>query len=184
MRFYFVILLLLSVNACATSPSDPVTSNAELKLCKTRVSNAPRTDNAGYIVNYNPFIEVRGITLARSPVSGCLSSGFGPRRGGAGRLHKGIDLYTGEPRVIIAAATGDVIEVGNQRGFGRTILIRHRNGVMTRYAHLSSYAPHIREGMRVKAGTLLGRTGKSGNATAVHLHYEILVKGKAINPLK
>ncbi len=177
------LLAVTGLAACATSPPPTQQGAARLKLCDTRVSNAPQTNRSGYVIEYAPYKQVRGVSVARAPVAACLSSGFGPRRGGAGRLHKGIDLFTGEPRAIIAAAPGRIIEVGRQRGFGRTVLIRHRNGVTTRYAHLSSFAPDVREGARVAAGAVIGQTGQSGNATAIHLHYEILVDGKAVNPL-
>lgn len=114
---------------------------------------------------------------------GCLSSGFGPRRGGAGSLHKGIDIYTADERPIIAAASGRIDFVGVQRAFGRTIVITHKKGVATRYAHLSSFSKNIKAGSRITAGDIIGQTGKSGNASAVHLHYEILIDGKPVNPL-
>ncbi len=63
------------------------------------------------------------------------------------------------------------------------VLIRHEGGVKTRYGHLSSYARGLNAGTRVRRGDLIGHTGDSGNATAVHLHYEILINGKRRNPL-
>ncbi|MEL7487718.1 MAG: M23 family metallopeptidase [Pseudomonadota bacterium] len=170
---------------CATAPPPTSTGySSSLSLCKTRVSNAPQVDRRGRIANFQATTRVRGVVLARAPVDGCLSSGFGRRFGGAGSIHKGIDLYTGQARDIIAAGPGRVVQIGRQSGFGRTILIEHRNGVATRYAHLSSYAPRLKSGDRVAAGTVIGRTGASGNATGVHLHYEILVNGRAIDPLR
>lgn len=69
------------------------------------------------------------------------------------------------------------------RGYGRTITIRHNDRVKTRYAHLSAYEQGLRPGDRIATGTLIGYTGDSGNATAIHLHYEIIVGGQARNPL-
>ena len=181
-------LAMLFAAACATQPNDRAQSakgfSTSLKLCDMRVSNAPSTDRAGRVARFDPFIVVRGVSLARAPVTGCLSSGFGKRRGGAGSLHKGIDLYTGGARPIYAAGDGRIVQLGSQRGFGRTVLIRHRNGVETRYAHLSDFASGLKIGSKISAGSVIGRTGSTGNATGVHLHYEILVSGKAINPLQ
>lgn len=172
--------------ACATAPSGTPpegTFPRMLSLCNGDVSNAPDVDRRGRIEDFTTFVDVRGITLAVSPVSGCLSSGFGPREGGAGKFHAGIDIATGTPRPIRAAAGGVVEQADEDRAFGNMIVIRHRRGVATRYAHLSDYASGIRRGARVAAGEVIGVTGKTGNATGIHLHYEILVDGKALNPL-
>ena len=74
--------------------------------------------------------------------------------------------------------------ITDQRGYGLVIEIAHANGVITRYAHLSSVAPELREGERVSAGQPIARTGRTGNATAVHLHYEILVDGRPLDPVR
>jgi len=184
-RRILTLSLAALLTGCATTGPTGTTNYADsLKLCsKTSISNAPSADRSGRIFSYAPIKNVRGVNVIRAPVQACLSSGFGPRRGGASSLHKGIDLYTGEPRAVLAAASGRIIAVGKQRGFGKTVLIRHRNDVTTLYAHLSSFAPGVREGSKVAVGQTIGRTGKTGNATAVHLHYEISVDGVQINPL-
>lgn len=156
----------------------------ELRLCPgMRVSNAPPASANGEIANYSPITVVRGLMLARAPVDACLSSAFGPRSTGAGSFHDGLDLYTGTPRPALAGGDGRIASIREQRGYGLVIVISHGDGVMTRYAHLSSAAPGLRPGDRVHAGDEIGRTGKSGNATAVHLHYEILIDGRAVDPL-
>lgn len=149
-----------------------------------RVSNAPPVGSQGEIIAYSPLTVIRGVMLARAPVDACLSSAFGPRSAGAGPFHGGLDLYTGSPRPVLAAGDGRVESILQQRGYGLVILIDHRNGVSTRYAHLSAIAPDIRPGAHVLAGEEIARTGRTGNATAVHLHYEILVNGRAVDPLK
>ncbi|MBB5520010.1 M23 family metallopeptidase [Amphiplicatus metriothermophilus] len=170
---------------CATAPRPAGGDFPQtLRLCPGGgIANAPPAHGDGRVRDFDPMIVARGVMLARAPVEGCLSSGYGPRRGGAGAFHKGVDLYTGRPRPVLAAGDGIVAEAGKRRGFGDTILIRHRNGVETRYAHLSGFAPGMRRGARVRAGDVIGRTGRTGNATAVHLHYEVLIDGKALNPL-
>jgi len=147
------------------------------------VSNAPQTASNGHIIGYQAFTTVSGASLARAPVRACLSSGFGPRRGGAGRHHNGVDLFTRTTAKIFAGGSGVVETVDTLNGYGRTILIRHNAHVKTRYAHLSAYASGLGRGDKVRQGDLIGYTGKSGNATAVHLHYEILVDGRPRNPI-
>ncbi len=174
----------MTLASCASAPSPAGGAGAGLALCSARVTNAPAVGAGGRVRDFTTHLSVRGVAVARTPVSGCLSSGFGPRRGGAGSTHKGIDIFTREPRPVFAAADGRVIEAGRQNGFGRIVIIRHRNDVTTWYAHLSSLAPGIREGARVRAGEVIARTGRTGNATAIHLHYEIRAGGRALNPLQ
>lgn len=135
------------------------------------------------MVGFAPLTRVSGAILARAPVGGCVSSGFGQRRGGAGRIHKGVDLYTRTPAPVYAGGDGVVSEIGVQNGYGKVVVIRHNNRVSTRYAHLSAFAPGLRRGARVRMGERIGTTGRTGNATAVHLHYEIRVGGAPKNPL-
>ncbi len=143
----------------------------------------PKSDGNGRIVGFTPYAMISGVRLARAPVNGCLSSAFGVRVGGAGIVHDGIDLYTGEPRAVAAAGAGRVAWIKEMRGYGLTVEIAHGDGVSTRYAHLSSAAPDLRPDMRVAPGEIIARTGRSGNATAIHLHYEIRLEGQPQDPL-
>lgn len=183
-RVTAIFVVFLALAACATAPA--VRGGvASLSVCSGSVSNAPAVDGRGRVIGFQPFANVRNVSLARAPVAACISSGYGPRRGagGAGPYHNGVDLYTREPAPVAAAGEGVVSFAGRQSGYGNVVLIRHRNGVETRYAHLSSFAPHIRTGRRVSQGEIIGRTGRTGNATAVHLHYEVLIDGRSRNPL-
>ncbi|MGF1543373.1 MAG: M23 family metallopeptidase [Parvularculaceae bacterium] len=142
------------------------------------MANAPPADRNGRL-DLASHISVRGVALSRTPSQACLSSGFGPRR--RGRRHEGVALYTGRPAPVAAAAAGEVSFVGRLRGYGLTVDVRHGRGVVTRYAHLSRVG--VDPGARLKSGARIGLTGSTGNATAVHLHYEIRVDGRPINPL-
>ncbi len=178
----------LCVAACASAPAPDAAFGEGLRVCPGHVSNAPRTDAARRVAGYAPVTRVSGIVLARAPTDGCVSSGFGPRRprkagGGAGPFHYGLDIYTGAPRPVYAAGDGVVEAARSLRGYGRMVLIRHNDRVKTRYAHLSAYERGLAPGDRVRRGQPIGRTGDSGNATAVHLHYEIIVGGRARDPL-
>lgn len=147
---------------------------AELRLCQgARVSNAPPTDGARLVKGYSRLVLVNGrVPLVTAPAPDvCLSSSFGPR---FGRLHAGIDLQARPATRVFAGGSGVVREVEYARGYGRYILIDHGAGVFTRYAHLNSVKPSIAPGTRVWFGKPIGVMGRSGNATGIHLHYEIL----------
>lgn len=179
-------LMFLALAACATAPTPQgnlTNFNQSMRVCPGHVSNAPGMDSRRQIADYSAFTQVSGVTLARAPTNGCVSSGYGPRRGGAGSFHHGLDIFTNAPTPIYASGDGVVEEVKSARGYGRMVLIRHSTRVKTRYAHLSSYEQGLRPGDRVRKGMLIGYTGDTGNATAVHLHYEILVNDRARDPL-
>lgn len=188
MRLAIAFLGAVALAACATAPAPSAGapySKHDLQVCPgMRVSNAPPVGSRGEITAYSPLTVIRGVMLARAPVDACLSSAYGPRSGGAGSFHDGLDLYTGSPRPVLAGGDGRIASILQQRGYGLVIEIDHRNGVSTRYAHLSAIAPGLRTGARVAGGEEIARTGRTGNATAVHLHYEILVDGRPVNPLK
>lgn len=182
------VLLVMLAGACATAPPSraPATySMHALAVCRgMNVTNAPAAAADGRIADYSPMTVLRGVMIARAPVAACLSSGYGPRSGGAGSVHEGVDLYTGAPRAVLAGGDGSVLSVGDLRGYGLTLALDHGAGVVTRYAHLSSVSAGFRGGQRVRAGDVIAMTGESGNATAVHLHYEIRIDGRAVDPLK
>lgn len=112
------------------------------------------------------------------PVSGPITSGFGPRWG---RMHEGIDIAGSSGTPIGAAATGTVISAGWSGGYGQLVVLDHGGGLSTAYAHLSSIA--VTTGQTVPQGSSVGGMGTTGNSTGVHLHFEVRVNGAATNPL-
>ncbi len=126
--------------------------------------------------------------LVRKPLSGGqLRSGFGMRRHpilGYSRLHSGVDWSdrTGTP--IYAAGNGVIKKAAWTSGYGRRIEIQHANGYVTTYSHQSSFAKGIREGVRVRQGQLIGYIGSTGLSTGAHLHYEVLVNGRFVDPMR
>lgn len=150
----------------------PYLPDAFLTVCNMSVSNRPDVDPRGYVKDYSPLIVVDGIVLASAPTNNaCISSGFGPR---AGRLHKGLDLQSKPASMVFSGGPGVIREVGTASGFGKFVVIDHGSGVFTRYAHLASIDPAIQEGRAIGFGQPLGPMGRTGNATAIHLHYEVL----------
>jgi murein DD-endopeptidase MepM/ murein hydrolase activator NlpD len=124
--------------------------------------------------------------LMKTPVEGArLSSRFGRRKHpilGYTRLHKGLDFAAPRGTPIMAAGNG-TIEMATRNGsFGNYIRIRHGNSYKTAYAHLKSYARGIKKGHKVKQGQIIGYIGTTGRSTGPHLHYEVLLSGKQINP--
>lgn len=181
-----IISSLLMASCASNAPASKKHNGAILTLCKgSKTSNAPTQNSNGRIKNYEPIQTINRVQVITNPVVGqsCLSSGFGRRKGGAGSHHKGIDIATRTPSPILAAADGKITFIGREQNFGRYIEILHANKVSTRYAHLSEFSKTLKKGASIKAGTIIGKTGKSGNATGIHLHYEILIKGKQRNPL-
>lgn len=112
------------------------------------------------------------------PGSFRYTSGFGSRWG---RLHAGTDMAGPVGTPIYATADGVVTHADWQSGYGRLIKVQHEFGLETRYAHLSRI--RVKKGQRVSRGDLIGDMGNSGRSTGPHLHYEVRVGGKAVNPM-
>ena len=106
------------------------------------------------------------------PTSGAYTSGFGYRWGA---LHGGIDLANSIGTPILAASDGVVIEAGPYAGYGNIVRLRHSDGTVTLYGHLSSSSVDI--GQRVWAGDQIAKMGNTGNSTGPHLHFEVLLNG-------
>ena len=98
------------------------------------------------------------------------------------RAHEGIDIAAPMGTPILAAADGIVTDVGRQTGYGNIVTVDHGYGLVTRYAHASRIIAHV--GQRVRRGDEIALVGNTGIATAPHLHYEVLVNGKQVDPLK
>lgn len=123
------------------------------------------------------FLAPAELKLTR-PVAGAVTSGFGPR---GGRLHAGIDIPGKPGTPILAAAAGKVVRAEWGSGYGKLVVIDHGNGIRTAYAHLSSFA--VERGQLVAAGTTVGGMGTTGRSSAVHLHFELRIRGRAVNPV-
>jgi murein DD-endopeptidase MepM/ murein hydrolase activator NlpD len=124
------------------------------------------------------------LTPTLAPAVGVLTAGFGLRSDpftGRPDFHAGIDISAPTGGRILAPANGTVVRVGWEKGYGRIIEIAHGFGIRTLYAHLE--APRVAEGQRVRRGDLVGLVGSTGRSTGPHLHYEVQVGGKPVNPL-
>ena len=136
------------------------------------------------------FYDASGKTAKRklraTPVNGArLSSGFGKRRHpvlGYVKNHKGVDFAAPRGTPILAAGSGTVERANRYGSFGNYIRIRHTDGYKTAYAHLSKFANGVRAGTYVRQDQVIGYVGTTGRSTGPHLHYEVHLHGKAINP--
>jgi murein DD-endopeptidase MepM/ murein hydrolase activator NlpD len=112
-----------------------------------------------------------------------ISSNFGYRRDPFNRraaMHNGIDFKGPYGSPIYAAAMGEVTFAGWKGGYGRTVEVTHTNGIVTRYAHLARIT--VKKGQSIDAGATLGGLGSSGRSTGPHLHFEVRINGRAVNP--
>jgi murein DD-endopeptidase MepM/ murein hydrolase activator NlpD len=126
--------------------------------------------------------------LLRKPMArGVFRSGFGMRDHPIlrrRRMHNGVDYAAPRGTPIYAAGDGVVKQAGWKAGYGRWVSIRHKNGYVTGYAHQSRIAGGIEPGVTVKQGQVIGFVGSTGFSTGPHLHYEVHVNGRPVNPLK
>ena len=126
--------------------------------------------------------------LVRKPVSnGLMRSGFGARRHpllGYTKMHTGVDWAAPMGTPIYAAGNGTVEKIGWEGGYGKYIRVRHANGYETAYGHMTAYARGMDVGTRVRQGQVIGFVGSTGLSTGAHVHYEILVNGRFVDPMR
>jgi murein DD-endopeptidase MepM/ murein hydrolase activator NlpD len=124
------------------------------------------------------------VLLSEVTAAAPVSSKFGWRQDpltGAPTFHQGVDIAVAYGHDVKAAAQGVVSFAGVQNGYGNTVVIDHEGGRQTRYAHLSQ--EFVRSGDVVSEGQVLGKSGNSGRSTGPHLHFEMLVNGRPVDPV-
>jgi len=126
--------------------------------------------------------------LVRKPVNNAIMrSGFGSRRHpilGYVKMHTGVDWATPYGTPIFASGNGVVESVGWEGGYGKYVKLKHNNGYETAYGHMSAYAKGLAAGKRVRQGQVIGFVGSTGQSTGAHVHYEILVNGRFVDPMR
>jgi len=126
--------------------------------------------------------------LVRKPVNNAIMrSGFGGRRHpilGYVKMHTGVDWATPYGTPIFASGNGMVEKVGLEGGYGKYVRIKHNNGYETAYGHMSAFAKGLEPGKRVRQGQIIGFVGSTGMSTGPHVHYEILVNGRFVDPMR
>lgn len=160
---------------------------AELTLRGTTLKIYRYTPSNGRTDYFNERGESNRKALMRTPIDGArLTSRFGRRRHpvlGYTRVHQGVDFGAPRGTPVYAAGDGTVVIAKWNGGYGRYVKIRHNANYQTAYAHLKRFANGIKNGVRVKQGQTIAYVGTTGRSTGPHLHYEVHVNRRAINPL-
>lgn len=140
---------------------------------------------AGLTFPQHPSTDLADLLPRVWPVSGTLTSPFGRRLDpitGRSALHAGIDIAARSGEPVVATASGVVLTAARTGSYGNLVEIAHRGGVTTRYGHLSVVV--VRPGRRVVRGERIGLAGRTGRATGNHVHYEVRLRGRPVDPLR
>jgi murein DD-endopeptidase MepM/ murein hydrolase activator NlpD len=125
-------------------------------------------------------------SLLKTPIDGArITSGYGMRVNpvlGYSAMHQGIDFGAPTGTPIFAAGNGVIEQIGWKNGYGKYIKVRHNGTYETAYAHTSRFASGLKKGSKVKQGQVIAYVGATGRATGPHLHFEIIINGKHVNP--
>jgi murein DD-endopeptidase MepM/ murein hydrolase activator NlpD len=147
-----------------------------------------QTSDDGLVDYYDESGKSSRKFLVRKPIAmGETRSGFGMRRHpilGYYKMHTGVDWAAPIGTPILAAGNGTVIKAQWDSGYGRRVEIQHANGYITTYNHMSGFARGVTEGVRVKQGQTVGFLGSTGLSTGPHLHYEVMVNGHFVDPMR
>jgi murein DD-endopeptidase MepM/ murein hydrolase activator NlpD len=127
--------------------------------------------------------------LVRKPLAtdAIMRSSFGVRRHpilGYAKMHTGVDWSAPNGTPIFAAGNGVIEKVGWEGGYGKYVRMKHNNGYETAYGHMTAYARGIEPGVKVRQGQVIGFVGSTGLSTGAHLHFEILVNGRFVDPMR
>jgi murein DD-endopeptidase MepM/ murein hydrolase activator NlpD len=126
--------------------------------------------------------------LVRKPVAeAIMRSGFGVRHHpilGYTKMHTGVDWAASYGTPIFASGNGVVEKAGWESGYGKYVRLAHNNGYQTAYGHMTAFARGIEPGVRVRQGQVIGYVGSTGLSTGAHVHYEILVNGRFVDPMR
>lgn len=119
------------------------------------------------------------------PAHGWLTGTFGGRSDpftGEKGFHQGLDISTPAGQPVFATADGTVQSASYHADYGNQVVLKHAFGITTRYGHMSRF--NVKNGASVRRGDVIGFVGSTGRSTGAHVHYEVLVNGKLINPLQ
>ena len=161
---------------------------AKLELSGNVIELNRFTRDNGDSEYYSPQGKSARKLLMKTPLDAAkITSSFNPNRKhpvlGYTRAHTGSDFRARTGTPIMAAGNGTVERASPNGTYGNYIRIRHNGTYETAYAHLSKYGKGIKKGARVKQGQIIGYAGATGRVTAAHLHYEVIVNGKFVNPM-
>lgn len=153
---------------------DTISEKINQKISEEEQEKQKQEEENSTIANIN------GIKIATQPVSGIISSRYGVSSRIRSSDHTGLDIATSTGTPIKVVASGTVTNASYKGSYGNLVKIDHGNGVETWYAHTSKM--YVTEGQKVNAGEVIAAVGSTGNSTGAHLHFEIRIDGKHINP--
>ncbi|PIE74593.1 MAG: metalloendopeptidase [Deltaproteobacteria bacterium] len=178
--------------------SDPLVSEPGIKTSNNLVRNMyERADSLENISTHkitslkdlvSSLEKKRSILAATpsiSPAKGWWSSRFGYRKSpftGKKEFHSGLDIANRIGTDVTSSADGIVSYVGTKGLLGKAVYIDHGHGIITKYGHLSKF--HVKKGQKVKRGQKIAEIGNTGRSTGPHLHYSVVLNGRAVNPVK
>lgn len=147
------------------------------------------TDKGGISDYFTPQGREMKKAFIRTPIEHArVSSHFNPRRFHPKlhkiRAHKGTDFSARRGTPIMATGNGTVVSIGRKGGYGKTIVLKHREGYRTTYAHMSKYKSSLKVGQKVRQSDIIGYVGSTGLATGPHLHYELHRAKKPVDPMR
>jgi murein DD-endopeptidase MepM/ murein hydrolase activator NlpD len=147
-----------------------------------------KTSDDGIVDYYDETGKSAKKFLVRKPVAaGIMRSGFGARNHpllGYYKMHTGVDWAAPLGTSIYASGNGTIEKVGWESGYGKYVRIKHANGYETAYGHMTAFSRSTQPGARVRQGQVIGYVGSTGLSTGPHVHYEILVNGRFVDPLR
>ena len=175
-------------------PSNPDSKGGDVMFAELTVGGEVKkyyryqTPDDGIVDYYDETGKSAKKFLVRKPVAtGVMRSGFGGRNHpllGITKFHTGVDWAAPLGTAIYASGNGTIEKVGWEGGYGKYVRIRHANGYETAYGHMTAFARSTRVGARVRQGQVIGYVGSTGLSTGPHVHYEVLVNGRFVDPLR
>ena len=168
-----------AVNTLYVKPKEiVVASNNKTETNKKTSTSTGKVNTSTYIsINFVGF----GISLIK-PITGTLSSRFGSRSSVRSSAHTGLDIAAPTGKSISAAASGKVTFAGWKGSYGNLVVITHSNGVQTYYGHCNKL--YVSTGQTVSQGQSIAAVGSTGNSTGPHLHFEIRISERKVDPQK
>ncbi len=177
-RLGVLLCFCTALAACSSQRARPRPAQKALSLAKEKRANQKGQPGRRDDDDARNFPREGKYGLAW-PVEGRITSPFGPR---GGSFHDGLDISAPLGTPILAAASGEVIYNGALRGYGNIVILRHRDGYATVYAHTQKNL--VQEGEVVRRGQAIARVGQTGRASGPHVHFEIRKDNLARNPLR
>ena len=168
--------------------NDEEANTSDLEVAKEKVQETVKTaiqeieQQKEEEERWNALPSIHGIKLAVTPIEGTITSRYGVSSSIRKSTHTGLDISAVTGTDIKVVADGTVISAGYSGSYGYLVKVDHGNGVETWYAHTSKM--YVKKGDTVKAGDVIAAVGSTGNSTGPHLHLEIRIDGKTVNPQK